>query len=176
MSALSAYAPTVLWSCFFGLLILAAVLDLWKMLIPNIIPAALVVLFVITALASPAYTPWLEHAASAGIVFVMGLVLFAVRAIGGGDAKLWTAVALWFDLDQVALLCGYIFVAGGILALAFVVARLLAVQVQLVAPMQMSVPRLLRSGEPVPYGIAISAGTAFLAPQIAVFNGIGPWF
>ena len=88
-------------------------------------------------------------------VFALGCMLFAMNWMGGGDVKLLTACALWFDWQAALPWFVYVTMGGGILALLIVAGRRL-------------VPRATREGSslaifarsgPIPYGVAIALGT-----------------
>jgi prepilin peptidase CpaA len=82
-------------SLFLGLLALAVATDLESMRIPNRICLLIVALYPCHVLAQAAPVDWLGAMAVAGAVFLVGLIPFAFRLMGGGDVKLMAAVALW---------------------------------------------------------------------------------
>ena len=158
------------------LLCIAAALDTWRYIIPNAITVALVTLFVVTALLLPfdmGWRDWLSHLGAAGAVLVGGAVLFAFKKMGGGDVKLITAVAFWAGFEYVAELLLYITLAGGALAIGLMIARrvLFGLMTSGNALSKLKVPRVLLTGEPVPYGLAIAPSAIFLGtklPQLGV--------
>jgi prepilin peptidase CpaA len=88
-----------------------------------------------------------------GIVLVLGMGLFALKVMGGGDIKLLAALALWTGWNEVTL--SFLFamaIFGGIFAIAVMVLRNIVRLPNL--------PRILTKGQPIPYGVAIAA--AFL--------------
>jgi prepilin peptidase CpaA len=86
----------------------------------------------------------LRHLGAAAVVFAGAFALFAMKVWGGGDAKLLPAVALWTGLAALPRLLLVVAVAGGLLALAVLVARRAGVA-------------KFAAGK-VPYGVAIAAG------------------
>ena len=83
-------------AAFAGLLIYAACSDIARLIIPNWVSIALACIFPIAALAS-GMAP-LEigmHLAFGAAVLVVGFFLFSGNIIGGGDAKLFAATAVW---------------------------------------------------------------------------------
>ncbi len=158
------------------LLCIAAALDTWRFIIPNAITVALVALFVVTALLLPfdmGWRGWLSHLGAAGAVLVGGAVLFAFKKMGGGDVKLITAVAFWAGFEYVAELLLYITLAGGALAIGLMIARriLFGLMASGNTLSKLKVPRVLLTGEPVPYGLAIAPSAIFLGtklPQLGV--------
>lgn len=105
------------------LLVLAAVGDARERRIPNWLTGGVAALYPVYALASPTAVPWLAALGVAGCVLVVGFVLFAMHALGGGDVKLITAVSLWAGLDHLAVFALVTSLAGGTLALASILLR-----------------------------------------------------
>ena len=112
---------------FTGLLIIAAVGDWRRYLIPNWISLAILALyppFVLSSnlLGSPSVAvPWLASLGVAAVVFMVLAALFALNKLGGGDVKLISALSLWAGPG---LLAGFLVItslAGGVLALVFLV-------------------------------------------------------
>ncbi len=157
------------------LLCIAAAFDSWKFIIPNAITVALIALFVITALLLPydmGWRDWLSHLGAAGAVLAGGAVLFAFNKMGGGDVKLMTAVAFWAGFEYLADLMLYIALAGGVLAIVLIIVRRVLLGLMTAASLtKVAVPRMLLSGEPVPYGLAIAPSAIFVGtelPQLGV--------
>jgi prepilin peptidase CpaA len=140
---------------------IAAFSDLFTMTIPNRISVILVGAFVLVAPLMGLPLPIVGmHFAGAAIVFAVCFALFAVNVMGGGDAKLLTAAALWFGYDQ-SLLIFLIYVAyiGGLVTIAIVMLRS---QRQTINAMGLPIPDSLLIAKKIPYGIAIGIG-GFLA-------------
>ena len=101
----------------------------------------------------------------AGIVFVIGLAVFAAGAIGGGDVKLAAALGLWAGSTDAA---GFLLVtalAGGALSVLILATRNLPFAPYLSGPLKagpqtdgQEMPR-----ESVPYGVALAAGGLWIA-------------
>jgi prepilin peptidase CpaA len=102
----------------------AAVRDLLTMLIPNTVSVALVVGFAVFAVATAlGWDDLAGHLGAGAATLVVTFTLFAFGVIGGGDAKLAAATALWIGFDQLA---GYLVVAslaGGVLTLLLLALR-----------------------------------------------------
>lgn len=76
--------------------------------------------------------------------------------MGGGDAKLLTASAIWFGFNaSLAAFLLFVAVFGGLLTLAVL---LLRSQENLILAARIPVPRLLLTAKKIPYGIAIAFG------------------
>lgn len=147
-----------------GLVIVAALSDLTTMRIPNWISAALVLGFFPAALAVglPLQTVGLNLGLGlAGLV--VGMVLFALRVIGGGDAKLMSAVTVWLGLPGLSPFVLWTAVAGGLFCAALIAARGPLSAYAAGAPAW--VANLLRDKGDVPYGVAIAIGALLAFPS-----------
>jgi prepilin peptidase CpaA len=90
-------------------------------------------------------------------MLVVAAGMFALGWLGGGDAKLMTAAALWLGLKGLAPFVIFTGLAGGALALA-----LLGLRSAWLRPYTQAGPswarRLATPGESAPYGVAIAVG------------------
>ena len=165
--------PGLVWTAYILLFFVAAVWDVWKRIIPNVLPAGLVVLFIGAGLLSPAPVDWLSHLASGMLVLFVGAVMFRFGWLGGGDVKLWTAGALWAGLEFVPFQVGFVAISGGVLALImmFMRSQLPYFVLFLPAPIRPSLPQALIRGEPIPYGVAIAAGSIFVSFGLPILAG-----
>ncbi|KOF13626.1 peptidase [Ensifer adhaerens] len=135
----------------------AALSDLLTMTIPNRVPAILLGAFLVIALASGVdFWQIGLHVVAAAAVFAVCFLLFALNVMGGGDAKLLTACAVWFGLTN-ALVAFLIYVSlfGGLLTVAIL---LLRTQESRILAAGIPLPRLLFTAKKIPYGIAIALG------------------
>jgi prepilin peptidase CpaA len=139
----------------------AAFSDLFTMTIPNRVSLILIASFVIVAPLLGMSLPVIGmHFAGAAVVFAVCFALFALNIMGGGDAKLLTAAALWFGYDQ-SLMTFLVYVAyiGGLVTIAILILRS---QRQTINAMGLPIPDSLLIAKKIPYGIAIGIG-GFLA-------------
>src|SRR6185369_12137197 len=137
---------------FPALMAFAASSDLLTMTISNRISLILVGGFFFLAVWSG--MPLAEigmHVLAALAVLVVTFVFFARGWIGGGDAKLAAAIALWFGFDHLGIYLAYAAVAGGVLTLLLLQFRKLPLPATLLA--QPWLQRLHDSKSGVPYGI-----------------------
>lgn len=151
------------------LLSIAAVSDAMTMTIPNWISAMLVVTFLALSLAVG--MPMQDIAWSVGVgflVLLMGMALFALNWLGGGDAKLLAATALWFGWAGVFQFLIYTMFAGGALSLLLISFRAVALPEQVTEVRW--VARLHKAGEALPYGIAIAIGGLAALSQVPVLS------
>ncbi len=140
---------------------MAACSDLLTMTIPNRVSVILIASFLaIAPFAGLSLQDMLMHLAGGGIVFVVGFALFAFGIMGGGDAKILAASAIWFGFNQSLLVyIIYVSVFGGFLSMAIISMHL---QHNLILAYGIPMPRTLMHKKKVPYGIAIGAA-AFVA-------------
>ncbi|WP_117192984.1 A24 family peptidase [Rhizobium terrae] len=133
----------------------AAVSDLLTMTIPNRISITLITSFLVLAPLSGAALPEIGMSLIAGLaVFGVCFALFALNVMGGGDAKLLTAAAVWygFNTSLLAFLVTVGFV-GGAVTLVFL---LLRSQANSALAIGIRLPPSLVSAKKIPYGIAIA--------------------
>ena len=143
-------------------LVAAALQDIAQLRISNVFPAIVVLLYIASGIVT-GHWHWQQSLILLAIFFVVGLLLFHFNLFGGGDVKLLCALALWCSFSSVGNLLLSIVVFGGIVALLFMMARRL-LPVALVK--RLGWPGLVRLG-PIPYGVAIAAGTIFSFAPIA---------
>jgi prepilin peptidase CpaA len=151
------------------LALFAGAADFFTMTIPNRVALLLLASFPAVAYAAGlGAEAQLMHAAAGGIVLAVTFTLFAFGLIGGGDAKLTAALAVWLGFGS---LLDFLFVAacvGGALSLALLVMR----QVPLPAfSLRWSWLETLHDKKTgVPYGVALAAGALAVYPHSAVWQ------
>src|ERR1043166_4698930 len=169
MSMLSDAARLLL---FPALMAFAASSDLFTMTISNRVTLILTAWFFALAL----YTGMnletvMWHTAAALVVLVVTFTFFACGWIGGGDAKLAAATALWLGFDQ---LLNYLVIAsllGGVLTLAIMRFRLMPLPALLAE--QEWAKRLHRMDAGVPYGIALAIAALWVYSDTAFMKSLG---
>lgn len=150
------------------LLILAAGWDLTSFTIPNrltLAVAACFPLFAFTAGFSLAETGW--HFFAGGVGLLISMVLFFFRFIGGGDAKLFAAAALWLGFGDLAGYALAVSLLGGGLTLVLLLFRQLPLPA--IACRQRWILRLHDNASGIPYGVALSGGFLIILPQVDIF-------
>lgn len=109
----------LLMSLFPFLVIAAAISDFFTMKIPNWLNLLIAGLMLPMALiAGMPGDQFVWSLAAGALMLVAGFGLFAANAIGGGDAKLFAAAALWIGWNQLLPFALYTALAGGALAIA----------------------------------------------------------
>jgi prepilin peptidase CpaA len=146
-------------------MLFAAISDMLSMTIANRVPVLLVVVFALVApLTGMEWAAFGWHFAAGALVLAVTFGLFAMGGMGGGDAKLLAATAVWMGLN--IQLVEYLLVStfiGGLLTLAILVYRK--------SPLAVFTGRnpFLRhfadETTGVPYGIALGLGGLLTYPD-----------
>jgi prepilin peptidase CpaA len=149
---------------FPALMAFAAASDLLTMTIPNRVSLVLIAGFVALAIASgmPLYD-MLTHVGAGAAVLVVAFGCFAMGWIGGGDAKVAAAAALWFGFAHLLnyLVCASLF--GGALTLLLLQFRQWPLPHALASQDWLSRLHAKESG--IPYGIALAIGALMIYPE-----------
>lgn len=147
----------------------AAISDLRTFRISNIFPTIVIVLFLVLHAISGFSLVMLPNAWHFLMALAIGMLLFGMGWIGGGDAKLYAAVALWFDWNGAIALVLFTTLSGLLLAIVFVVARLSGIRRQ----QQGNDKPKSRIERRIPYGVAIAIG-AILTASFVGWSAIFP--
>jgi prepilin peptidase CpaA len=157
-----------LLSICLGLMAYAAASDLLTMRIPNWLSLALLAAF--SAFFVSGALPWdaaLMHVAAAALVLAVCFALFALRWMGGGDAKLAAATALWLGFSSLLDYLLIAAVAGGVLTLAILLMRACPLPPSALAWTWLS--RLYDRKSGVPYGVALALAALVVFPHSRVW-------
>lgn len=140
---------------------MAACSDLLTMTIPNRISVVLLASFLAVApFVGLTLHQILLHLGAGGAVFAVCFALFAFGVMGGGDAKVLTASAVWFGLnDSLVTYLIWVSVFGGLLSILILMMRS---QHNLILVYGIPVPETMLHKKKIPYGVAIGAA-AFMA-------------
>jgi prepilin peptidase CpaA len=142
----------------------AASSDLLTMTISNRVSLLLVGGFFGLALATEMSAAALgAHVGAASMVFAIVFVMFAQGWIGGGDAKLAAATALWLGFDQLLPFFIWASLFGGALTGLLIQFRFTPLPEFLAG--QEWAERLHRVDAGVPYGIALAAAGLMVYPD-----------
>jgi prepilin peptidase CpaA len=149
---------------FPAMMAFAASSDLLTMTISNRVSLILVGSFVVLAIAGGmSAADMLAHAGAAGLVLVVGFACFIRGWIGGGDAKLAAATALWLGFDYLVSYLVYASLFGGVLTVALLQFRMWPLP-RLLAGQEWA-ERLHGKDNGVPYGIALAAAALAIYPD-----------
>jgi len=146
-----------------ALVIVAGLKDLTSMTIPNWISGLLILVFFPTALLL-GLTPMeiAIHAGVAVVALLIGMALFALRFLGGGDVKLMAAACLWLGAAGSGVFVLWTALVGGAFCLVLILARAHLRPYVAAGPdwlFQLMEPR----GD-IPYGVAIAIGALIAWP------------
>lgn len=145
------------------LVIAAGVSDFLTLRIPNWLNALIALAFYPLAFATGmSGEAILWHSLAAVIVLVVGFGLFSAGFIGGGDAKLLAAAALWIGWAQLPPFLVFTAIAGG--ALVIVMKAWQMVRLEGEVHEVGWAKRLFGFKMDLPYGVAIAAGTILAFP------------
>ncbi len=145
----------------------AALNDLFTMTIPNRISAILMASFLVIAPLSGMDMQTFGMSLIAGLaVFCVSFILFAMNTMGGGDAKLLTASAVWFGFDMpLALYMLAVAILGGVLTMGILFIRSYRQEIMVTG---LPVPDSLLVAKKVPYGIAIAVAGLLTYPEAPI--------
>ncbi|MBS0475305.1 MAG: prepilin peptidase [Proteobacteria bacterium] len=131
--------------------IIAMVSDARSRVIPNLLSGLLLLVGLGFGFHEAGITGLGWHAAHAALALLIGMALFAVRWVGGGDGKFYAACAAWFPIKQGAALGAMIALCGLALVLVWLIWRRLSGKTTFSM-------RPDKSAQ-LPFGIAIGLGT-----------------
>ena len=153
---------------FVSLIIWAALSDFCSFKIPNAIPILLVIFFFIALLPlNWDFSQFLSNLITAVGMFVICFLLFIRGFIGGGDAKLLTAVSLWTGLESLSTFIFITTISGGGLAIVLILFRYFNLPKKIKSVY--CIKQLHDEKKYVPYAIAISSGALATVGEFIVF-------
>lgn len=147
----------------------AACSDLLTMRISNklvlLLAAGFCVLAIVTGMSLQQFA---MHVACAMLVLIVGFTFFAMRWIGGGDAKLAAATTLWLGFGLTLPFLAYAALLGGALTLLILILRRMPLTPFLARYRWLE--RLHNPKSGVPYGIALAAAGMIIYAQTPIFQ------
>jgi len=157
---------------FPALMAFAASSDLLTMTISNRLSLALAgSFFLLTLITGMSLGTVGMHLAAAALVLAVCFGFFSMGWIGGGDAKLAAATALWFGFDFLLDYLVYASLFGGVLTVLLIQFRRLPLPAPLAR--QTWILRLHETGGGVPYGIALAAAALAVYPKTGWMPAFG---
>lgn len=148
---------------FPALLAFAAASDLLTMTISNRVSLALALVFLVLApLNGMGLSEILFHLGAGVLVLAVTFFCFAMGWVGGGDAKLAAAAALWFGFAHLMDYLLYASLFGGALTLLLLQFRQWPLPYPLAG--QAWLLRLHAKESGIPYGIALAIGALVVYP------------
>jgi prepilin peptidase CpaA len=149
---------------FPALMAFAAASDLFTMTISNRVSLALAVGFLVLAMLSGmALHDILSHVGAGAAVLAVAFVCFAMGWVGGGDAKVAAAAALWFGFGHLLDYLVYASLFGGALTLLLLQFRQWPLPCAFAGQAWLLKLHAKESG--IPYGIALAIGALMIYPE-----------
>ncbi len=153
----------ILLTLFPAMLAAAGIGDFLTMRIPNWLNLAMVAAFFVMAFAVGMPFDLLKWHVAAGLaVLAGGMVVFFSGYLGGGDAKMLAAAALWIGWEHTVVFLVYTILAGGALSVVMLIWQRLKFERDVREAGWAK--RLFGKGLQLPYGVAIAAGGIFTFP------------
>lgn len=149
-------------------MVYAVISDMISMTIANRVSLILVASFAVVApFTGMEWSQYGMHFAAAGLVLVTTFALFALGAMGGGDAKLMTGTALWFGFSpELFQYLVYAALIGGALTLLILLYRALPISVYTGGNMFLRHFADRKAG--IPYGVALGISGLVVYPSAPV--------
>jgi prepilin peptidase CpaA len=142
----------------------AASSDFFTMTISNRISFILVGGFVALAVGTGMpFREMLDHAGAGGLVLAVTFTFFLCGWVGGGDAKLAAATALWLGWAHLLDYLLYASILGGVLTVGLIEFRKFSLPSLLTG--KDWAERLHKPGGGVPYGIALAVAALVVYPS-----------
>jgi prepilin peptidase CpaA len=149
---------------FPALMAFAAASDLFTMTISNRVSVLLIAAFLVLAVAA-GMAPYdiLTHLGAGAVVLAVAFGCFAMGWVGGGDAKVAAAAALWFGFGHLLNYLLYASLFGGALTILLLQMRQWPLPYALTG--QAWLLRLHAKESGIPYGIALAIGALMIYPE-----------
>ncbi|SEC80894.1 prepilin peptidase CpaA [Rhizobiales bacterium GAS188] len=160
-------AALLFFGIFPALMAFAAAYDLTTMTIPNKLTAAVALTFLaVVMLCGMPLSEIAWHLGAGLLVLVATFAMFAAGWVGGGDAKLAAAIALWLGFADLLDYLVLASILGGLLTLGLLAVRRFPLPRPLVR-----LPWALKLHSPetgIPYGIALAIAALVVLPHAQV--------
>jgi len=154
---------------FSALLLIAALQDLVDYRIPNTVIVALIALYPVYLLTTPSDVSWLISLGISGAFFLVGVGLFSIGVMGGGDVKLIAVTSLWMGVIGLVPFILIMGIVGGAMSL-FMLSPLRAPTAYLCGRLGLVSVKEKILTDKLAYGVAISAGGLFGAYKLVVMG------
>lgn len=172
-------ANGLVWLCVMIIAGLAARDDWQRMHIADQHSIVLLILFPLAAL-SPAAVTFIPGLLAGLLTLFLGLVLFALKQMGGGDVKLASVLALYSGLALWPHFMLVTMLAGGVLALVALYVRQRSDKIPATMPADSWLGQLRHNPQtPLPYGVAlVFAAFVVLTDRLLrpVWSGLEAYF
>lgn len=156
-------------SVFPAALLIAAANDIYEFKIPNWLTIILICAYPVAGLAVGAAPELIVEGLLIGAgMLALGFALFALKIIGGGDAKLFAATAPWLGFGGLGIFLFNTALSGLVLAIVMAMFRKLPL-----LPVYAHAPWLIQLHQrkkDLPYAVAIAAGGLLSFSQTPYFQ------
>ncbi len=150
-------------------LLVAAANDIYEFKIPNWVSIILICAYPVAGIAVGAPPRVIAEGLLIGAgALTLGFALYAGRIVGGGDAKLFAAIAPWVGANALGVFLFYTAIAGLALTIFILIFRKLPI-----LPVYTHAPWLIELHErkkDLPYAVALAAGGLLSFSQTAFFQ------
>jgi prepilin peptidase CpaA len=140
-------APLWLLAILFAAMAAAAIEDFIRLRISNITCAVVFVMALIAMVLQGFPLDLWQNGLVFAVLLAGGTLLFSTGKFGGGDVKLFASLGLWVNIGAGVWLLSTSLLAGGVLALIYIVVRHF---------------RGGKKSKGIPYGVAIVAGASVI--------------
>ena len=152
---------------FAGTMLVAAYKDATTMTIPNWVSLVLIAcFFIVQPFVFQGWDILGTHVLVGFTFFLAGFAMFAFGWLGGGDAKLMAATALWWQWPDVVTYILYTTFTGAALAILLLLSRKFLPMGLISAHIPLA---MLKEEKNMPYGIALATGALLTLPKSAIF-------
>ena len=156
---------TSLYVALVLVLVYVSYCDVRYRIIPNGASLAILVGFFAIGILHPiSLSDWILHGMIGVIAFAVTLGLFAMRLLGGGDVKLFSALAFYMGSDMILSFLLLMTLIGGCLGILRLGAFLYR---DFLAGHRINLRSALRAD--IPYGLAIAIAAIFTLPRTNLF-------
>jgi prepilin peptidase CpaA len=161
------WQETVIQGGFVFLVLCAMLTDLSTLRVPNLIPLALCGLFLLSGATGGDWQEISLHMLVGIGALAGGFWLFSLGVLGGGDAKLAAAVALWMGPSHLGAFLLLTVLLGGLAALALIgLKKLIMFNPALESRAAIARPAAWARAGKLPYALPIGLSALILGPGL----------
>jgi len=152
---------------FAATMLMAAFKDATTMTIPNWISLVVIAgFFVVIPFVWPGWNEFGTHLLVGLSFFLAGFAMFAFGWLGGGDAKLMAATALWWQWSDAIMYILYTTIIGAVIAFGLLIGRQF-IPVRIFTASWAY--EMFKDKKKMPYGLALASGALLTLPESQLF-------
>lgn len=161
------WQETLIQGGFVFLVLFAMLADLSTLRVPNWVPLSLAGLFLLHGLTGENWQLVSMHMLVGTAVLACGFWLFTLGVLGGGDAKLAAALALWIGAEHLGTFLLLTVLLGGLTALAMIgLKKLIMLKPALESRIAIARPAALARAGKLPYALPLGLAALILGPVL----------